>query len=57
MEKLIVRVHVAPGAPAMFLGAVTGLCSGVIHGQKFEVLPSKLLDPPDYDIASFIGSR
>jgi len=57
LQKLIVRVHVAPGAPAMFVGAVTELCSGVVHGQKFEVLPSKLLDPPDYDIASFIAPR
>jgi len=50
LDRLIVRVHVAPTASLMFLRAVEVLCSGIIQGRKFETLRSRLFEPPDYDL-------
>jgi hypothetical protein len=52
LGRLIVRVHVAPSAPSIFYKAVEELCCGSVHNQRFQVSPSRLLDPPDYDLAS-----
>jgi len=50
LNRLISRVYVAPGAPAIFTEVVSQLCSGIIHGQQFSVVKSSLNDSPDYDI-------
>lgn len=55
LSKLILRVHVSPSAPAIFYSAVQKLCSGTVHSQGFEVVRSRLYEPPDYDVDWHFG--
>jgi hypothetical protein len=56
LARLIISVYISPTADAVFRQAVEQLCSGVIRGQKFDVKPSSLLDPPGYDLNA-IGEK
>jgi hypothetical protein len=50
LSRLIARIYVSPFADAVFRQVVEELCSGAVHGETFDLVPSRLLDPPDYDL-------
>lgn len=48
MKTLIAKIHIAPGAPAFYADTVRYVIERAEADIEAPVVPSKLLDPPDY---------
>jgi hypothetical protein len=53
---LITKIHISPLAPAYFTKIVEALCYGDIQNLDKPIIPSKLLNAPDYGLKGEINT-